>query len=117
MAAHTPAERQQIAESLGGLRFIRNWTGRGEPLGEIIDPGAGTRRITHWIWKPVREPALVGLLPRARGWELAQYRAYQGCLAGHTIGETFGQAGRFLTFTGANATATNGASQVSPEVS
>jgi hypothetical protein len=117
MAAHAPAERQQIVESLGGLRFIRNWTGRGAPLNETIDPGAGTRRITHWTWKPVREPALAGLPPRARDWELARYRAYQACLAGHTVGETFEQAGRFLTFTGANAGATIGTGQPSPKVS
>jgi anti-sigma B factor antagonist len=117
MAAHSRPERQQIVESLGGLRFIRNWTGRGAPLSETIDPGAGSRRITHWTWKPVGEPALAGLPPRARDWELARYRAYQACLAGHTVGETFGQAGRFLTFTGANAAATTGAGQVSPEVS
>ena len=48
-------------------------------------------------------PALAGLPPRAQAWELARYRAYQACLAGHTIGKTFGQAVAFLTLTGANA--------------
>ena len=105
MAARTPAERELIVEALAGLLFVRNWIGRGARLGETIDTSAGTGRVTQWTWKPIGEPALAGLPPRAQAWELARYRAYQACLAGHTIGMTFGQAVAFLTLAGANATA------------
>jgi hypothetical protein len=104
MAARPPAERELIVEALAGLLFVRNWTGRGAGLDEAIDTSAGTRRITQWTWKPTGEPALAGLPSRAQAWELARYRAYQACLAGHTIGQTLGQAVAFLTLTGANAT-------------
>jgi anti-sigma B factor antagonist len=108
MAARGLAERELIVEGLAGLLFVRNWIGRGAELGEAIDTGAGTRRITQWTWKPIGEPALAGLRPRARAWELARYRAYQACVAGHTIGKTFGQAVAFLTPIGANATSSTG---------
>lgn len=104
MAARTLAERELLVEALAGLLFVRNWIGRGARLDEIMDTGAGTRHITQWTWKPVGEPALAELRPRARAWELARYRAYQACLAGHAIGKTFGQAATFLTHVGANAT-------------
>src|SRR5262249_9849875 len=93
-AAHTPAERQLISQTLAGLRFVRNWIGRAAGPGDLIDPG--TRRITHWAWKPTGEPALVWLPPRAQAWEQARYRAYQARLAGRTIGPTFSQAVTFL---------------------
>jgi anti-sigma B factor antagonist len=102
MAAHTPAERQLISQTLAGLRFVRNWIGRAAGPGDLIDPGTGTRRITHWVWKPTGEPALAWLPPRAQAWEQARYRAYQARLAGHTIGQTFSQAATFLTITAAD---------------
>ena len=117
MAAHAPGERQQIVEALAGLRFVRNWIGRGAPLGEIVDPGTGGRRITSWAWKPVGEPALGGLPPRARDWELARYRAYQARLAGCTIGEIFGRAVTFLTLTGAGVASSKAASQHATDAS
>jgi anti-sigma B factor antagonist len=101
MAAHTPAEQQLISQTLGGLRFVRNWIGRAAGPGDLIDTGTGTRRITHWAWKPTSEPALAWLPPRAQAWEQARYRAYQAHLAGHTIGQTFSQAVTFLTPTAA----------------
>jgi anti-anti-sigma factor len=104
IAASTPAGRRLISETLAGLRFARNWISRGAPLGEAIETGAGTRRITQWTWKPISEPAHAWLPPRAQGWELARYGAYQARLAGHAIGETVGQVVPFLTLTGANAT-------------
>ena len=117
MAAHTAARRQLIVEALGGLRFVRNWMGRGAPLSETIDTSAGSRRITHWTWKPAGEPALTGLPPRAQAWETARHRAYQARLAGHAIGETFGQAVTFLTLTGANAASSTDTSSAPPEAS
>jgi hypothetical protein len=103
LADRTPAERQLIAETLAGLLFTRNWISRGAGLDQAIETGATTRRITQWTWKPIPEPAHAWLPPRAQAWELARYRAYQARLAGHTIGDTFGQAVTFLTLAGANA--------------
>ena len=42
------------------------------------------------------EPDLGSLPPRRQAWEMTRYRAYQAQLAGHPIGETFGQAAAFL---------------------
>jgi anti-sigma B factor antagonist len=106
LAAHTPAGRQLIEETLAGLRYVRNWISRGAGLEEAIDTGEGNRRITGWTWKRVPEPALAWLPPRAQQWELARHRAYQARLAGRTIGHTFGQAVTFLTLTGADAAST-----------
>lgn len=103
MTGHTLAERRLIAQTLAGLRFARNWNSRESGLDELIEPGQGTRRITEWKWKPVPEPVLAWLPPRAQPWERARYRAYQACLPGHTVGETFGQAVTFLTLTGTDA--------------
>jgi len=114
MAAHTPAGRRLIAETLAGLRFARNWISRGAPLGEAIETGAGTMRITQWTWKPIPEPAQAWLPPRAQAWELARYRAYQARLAGHAIGETVGQFVPFLALIGANATSATDISNPQP---
>jgi anti-sigma B factor antagonist len=103
MAAHTPAERRLIEQTLAGLRFVRNWISREGGLEEAITTGTGGRRITRWRWKSVPEPALARLPPRAQEWELARYRAYEARLAGHTIGTTIGRAVTFLALTGANA--------------
>lgn len=70
MAAHAPTGRRLIVETLAGLRFVRNQIGRGALLGEAIDPGAGSRRITGWAWKPVPEPTVTWLSNRAQAWEL-----------------------------------------------
>jgi hypothetical protein len=118
MAAHDPAERGLIQETMTGLRFVRNWIGRGGDLGEIVQTRrvtAGSRRITGWTWKPVPEPALDSLPPRGRAWERARYRAYQAHLAGHTIGDTFGRAVTFLTLTGSSAATTTDASERATE--
>jgi anti-sigma B factor antagonist len=106
LAAHTPAGRLLIEETLAGLRYVRNWISRGAGLEEAIDTGQGSRRITGWTWKHVPEPALAWLPPRAQLWELARHRAYQARLAGHTVGHTFGRAVTFLTLTGADAAST-----------
>ncbi|HKS53024.1 MAG TPA: hypothetical protein VJS67_14260, partial [Pseudonocardiaceae bacterium] len=117
MAACGPAERQQIQNTLTGLRFVRNWIGRDAGLDELIQAStitAGSRRITRWTWKPVPEPALASLPRRGRAWEVSRHRAYQTHLAGHTIGETFGHAVTFLTLTGTNAVTTTNTSQRAP---
>jgi hypothetical protein len=108
-AAQAPAERLLIEQALAGLRFVRNWIGRGAGLEEAIQTSgqdAGPGRITHWTWKPVSEPVLASLPPRGQAWEMARHRAYQAHLVGHTIGETFGQTVTFLMLTGANTAST-----------
>jgi hypothetical protein len=103
MAAHTPGQRRLIYETLAGLRFVRNRISRETGLDEIIETGAGTRRITGWSWRPVPESAVGWLPPRAQAWERSRWRAYQARLASHTIGKAFSQAAMFLTLTGADA--------------
>jgi hypothetical protein len=111
MAAHTPAERRLINETLAGLRFVRNWISRAFGLGELIETGTGTGPITSWTWKPLPEPALAWLPPRAQAWEQARYRAYKARLAGHHIDKPFGQAVAFLTLTGGGAASITDTSQ------
>jgi anti-sigma B factor antagonist len=111
MAVHTPGERRLIEETLAGLRFVRNWISRGAGLGETIETGTGSRRITHWTWQPIGKPALATLAPRAQAWELARYRAYHARLAGQAIGKTFGHALAFLTLTGTSAASITATSQ------
>jgi anti-anti-sigma factor len=111
MAAHTPAERRRIYETLAGLRFVRNWISRAFGLGELIETGTGTGPITRWTWKPLPEPALAWLPPRAQAWEQARYRAYKARLAGRYIDKPFGQALTFLTLTGGGATSLADTSQ------
>ena len=102
-----PAERRRTEGTLAGLRFVRNRIGRKVSMDKFAGPGApdpptGTR-VAGWTWRPVPEPVLNWLPPRARAWEMTRYEAYQDQLAGHTIGETFGRAAAFLTLTAANA--------------
>jgi hypothetical protein len=108
MAGQTPVQRELVEETLAGLRFVRNQIGHGADLAEFIDPsapgpGAGTGRITAWVWKPMPEPELASLPQRGRTWEGTRYRAYQAHLAGHTIGESFGRAAAFLQLAAAGA--------------
>jgi anti-sigma B factor antagonist len=96
-----PADRQLIEETLGGLRFVRNQMGHHlDPVDfvcqETSRTASGDRRGATWMWKPLPEPALATLLPRAQEWEMTRYRAYQAQLAGHTVGEIFGRAVAFL---------------------
>jgi hypothetical protein len=114
MAAQAAEERALTEQTLAGLRFVRNWIGREAGLGELIEtggPGAGSRRITGWTWKPLPELVLASHAPRGLAWEIARYRAYQAHLAGHSIGQTFGRAATLLTLTGANAAAITDASE------
>ncbi len=107
LADQTPAQRQRVEETLAGLRFVRNRLGDEADLAEFIetgasDPGTGAALITGWTWKPVPEPALDSLPPRGQAWERTRYQAYQTQLAGHTLGQTFGQAAQFLKLAAAN---------------
>jgi hypothetical protein len=99
LAGQEPAQRQITEDTFGGLRFARNRMGYDTDPADFIQPldsrpGAG--RIAAWTWRPVPEPALASLTPRARKWEMTRYRSYQAQLAGQPIGETFSRATAFL---------------------
>jgi hypothetical protein len=99
LARQDPAQRQVTEDTFAGLRFVRNRMGYDTDPTDFIQPldsrpGAG--RIAAWTWRPLPEPTLASLTPRAREWEMTRYRAYQAQLAGQPIGETFSQATAFL---------------------
>lgn len=111
MASQIPAQRRLIEQTLAGLRFVRNHIGDEASLAGFIQAGgpqAGGRRIPNWSWKPAPEPALASLAPRRQAWERARYRAYQACLAGHTVGPAFGRTAEFLNLVAANALSVTG---------
>jgi hypothetical protein len=115
MTGQAPAQHQLVEETLAGLRFVRNRIGDEADLGEFIEPGdagpgAGQRPVTSWTWKPLPEPVLGSLPPRAQAWEMTRYRAYQAQLAGHTTGEIFVRAAEFLKLAAANSPAITGTS-------
>jgi hypothetical protein len=88
--------RQKTEETLEGLRYVRN------QLGKSVDPAAFVRLAVGddgaggWAWRPLPEPGLDGLAPRARHWELSRYRAYQERLAERDIARTFARCTEFL---------------------
>jgi hypothetical protein len=99
LAGQAAAQRQITEDTFAGLRFVRNRMGYDTDPADFIQPpnrppGAG--RIAAWTWRPLPEPTLASLTPRAREWEMTRYRAYQAQLAGQPIGETFSQATAFL---------------------
>jgi hypothetical protein len=99
LAGQEPAQRRITEDTFGGLRFVRNRMGYDTDPADFIQPldsrpGAG--RIAAWTWRPVPEPALASLRPRARDWEMTRYLSYQAQLAGQSIGETFSRATAFL---------------------
>ena len=99
LVGQEPAQRRITEDTFGGLRFVRNRMGYDTDPADFIQPldsrpGAG--RIAAWTWRPVPEPALASLRPRARDWEMTRYLSYQAQLAGQSIGETFSRATAFL---------------------
>jgi len=100
LVGQEPAQRRITEDTFGGLRFVRNRMGYDTDPADFIQPldsrpGAG--RIAAWTWRPVPEPALASLRPRARDWEMTRYLSYQAQLAGQSIGETFSRATAFLS--------------------
>jgi hypothetical protein len=101
LASQDPAHRRMTEDTFAGLRFVRNRMGYDADPAEFIQPldprpGAAAPGIASWTWRPVPEPALSGLTPRGRQWEMTRYRAYQNQLASHLIGPTFTHAVAFL---------------------
>jgi hypothetical protein len=109
LAGQAPAERQLIEETLAGLRFVRNQACHDADYVDFIQPvpghsDPGDSRVTAWTWKSVPEPRVASLPARGQAWEMTRYRAYRAQLAGHTVGEIFGQAAAFLQLAATNAT-------------
>src|SRR5437773_5604109 len=102
-AAAPPPEREFVRNRIGGEAGLAGFTGPG-----AAGPGAGTERVTAWVWNPVPQPALASLAPRGRAWERTRYRAYQAHLAGHRVGETFGRAAGFVQLAADAAQVTDG---------
>ena len=105
IAARSPADRQRIEETLAGLRYVRNQISVRNQVSQDADhadfvgpdPGQpGADRVTAWTWKPVPEPPLSSLQPRAQQWEMTRYRSYQDWLADRSVGEVFDLAAAFL---------------------
>ena len=91
------ARRRETEQTLEGLRYVRNQLGKSAEPASFIQPASGGDPAAGWTWRPLPEPVLVGLGPRARKWELSRYRAYQKRLAGQDITETFTWCAEFLT--------------------
>jgi hypothetical protein len=91
--ASPDVRRRKTEQALEGLRYVRNQLGNSADPAEFIHP-AGTDGA--WTWRPLPEPALAMLAPRARQWELSRYRAYQARLAGRDITRTFTRCAEFL---------------------
>lgn len=99
--ARKAVRRRQLEETLEGLRYVRNQLGHGADPTEFISPAPGD--ADGWTWRPLPQPDLGDLTPRARGWELSRYRAYQGRLAERAVARTFARCAEFLTHAAALA--------------
>jgi hypothetical protein len=95
------ADRIAIEDSLAGLRYVRNHMGHDIDhvdfvMGAPRNRGRAADRIANWRWRPLPQPCLTTLSPDAQEWEMDRYRAYQGRLAHHVVGEAFSRARVFL---------------------
>jgi len=108
-------EQALIEESLGGLRFVRNQIGQDAEHADFVrpgsQPGCADGSVAGWIWNALPEPVIESLSPDGREWELSRYQAYQGQLAGHTVGETFSRAAGFLDLAASEATVADSAAR------
>jgi hypothetical protein len=100
-------DRQAIETTFAGLRFVRNRMGYHADHADFIQPSAsesgGDAPITEWTWQSLPEPAVATLAPRGQEWELSRYEAYQGLLAGRSVGETFVRTSVFHDLVGRTA--------------
>jgi len=90
--ADKDVRRRKTEGTLEGLRYVRNQLGKSIDPAEFVRPAAGG----GWVWRPLPEPALEALAPRARQWELSRYHAYQERLAERDIARTFARCTDFL---------------------
>jgi hypothetical protein len=90
-------------DTLAGLRYVRNLTGRRPEQSVVTAPSAGAAApaaggplVTQWRWRPLPEPDLAALPPAGRDWEASRHRAYQARLAGQPAGQASAAAAAFL---------------------
>ena len=81
--ADKDVRRRKTEGTLEGLRYVRNQLGKSVEPDEFVRPAVGDD--AGWAWRPLPEPQLETLAPRARQWELSRYHAYQERLAGREI--------------------------------
>jgi hypothetical protein len=94
--ASKAVRRRKTEGILEGLRYVRNQLGKSVDPAEFVCPAVGDDGAGGWAWRPLPEPGLDALAPRARQWELSRYRAYQERLAGRDIAGTFTRCTEFL---------------------
>jgi hypothetical protein len=94
--AGTTVRRRKTEGTLEGLRYVRNQLGKSVDPAEFVRPAVGDEGDAGWAWRPLPEPRLERLAPRARQWELSRYHAYQGRLAERDIARTFARCTEFL---------------------
>ena len=105
--ADRSARRRETEQILEGLRYVRNQLGRSVDPADLIGPAAGDS-AAGWTWRPLPQPDLAGLGPRARKWELSRYRAYQARLAGQDIAVAFAWCAEFLALAASLTDGTGG---------
>src|SRR5260370_16713115 len=81
LASQDSSERKIIEGTFAGLRFVRNRMGYEADHDDFIHPrpkgsGPDATRIVAWTWRPVPEPDISSLLPRAHQSQMTRYRAY-----------------------------------------
>jgi hypothetical protein len=108
--ADREVRRRKTEVTLEGLRYVRNQLGKSVDPAEFVGPAVGPVGPVGrdgrdgrddgagggWVWRPLPEPELEALAPRARQWELSRYRAYQERLAERDIARTFARCTKFL---------------------
>ena len=106
-------DRQEIEQTLGGLRFVRNHMGHDIDHVDFVRAaarhrGSAAAKLAIWTWRRLPCPTLDAMRPRAQEWELDRYQAYQERLADRPVGEAFGLARGFLAQAAAAAAAESG---------
>ena len=106
-----PAEREEIEQTLAGLRYVRNQMGLHIDPVDFLQarpavrrtptagtPGSATRAPGEapWTWSPLPAPVVHDLTPRGQEWEHSRYRAYRRWLAGRPVTRAFTLAAGFL---------------------
>lgn len=110
LASYDEAKRRIIEDTFAGLRFVRNQmrdeVGHHDFIRQPSRLDPPFDRVAAWTWKPLRQPVLTTLPPRGQDWELTRYRAYQGQLVGHVVGDAFRRTTTFLRQASATSAAT-----------
>jgi hypothetical protein len=108
LEARPPAAREEIEQTLAGLRYVRNRMGlhidpadflQADPAGHrALALASGTRAPGEapWTWSPLPAPVIRDLTPRGQEWEYSRYQAYRRWLAGRPVPRAFTRAAGFL---------------------